>query len=780
MLNLFNKKSNKKIPQNESFSNTDLSEKHNLATKEKIGDTRHYPPANKEWINSIYAYNKNYSKTLPVADNIVNRIIRSYFSFSPLNENKKSKLAAIRLKRLSLNKMIVSKSELKHTNDKVIVTLYIYNRNKKFIMYKLKSLYKRLFFFLHKNHSTRKNLSKNNVVSPLSYKQKKQGNIQKITTFNSSLLQGGSQSNVRYNSNNYIYNKPFFMGKKEMNKYNAKNNNYLLALRKFFFLSLVKKTNKVYSKKIYKIKLLKKGSKTTKSYTKNYNHNSILHKKYENFDNIKKQYKVYKGFTNLIENRIKNFVFKIKKISKKNSGVYALKNKYITMLKKHNYAEYLPKQINYINLLKNNVSFGDNVDKDYKVNSRLNIKNNNLALKKSINSKILTYKLLNFYKLINLYNVYNYKSMTFNPVTNMLFPAKETELSSYKTISDTLTEDNIYKIIKQSNVLNASAIEKRKKNINNKNKRVTIKGLKIIKRAERYKAWFFKLFKTNTKLSKENLINYEKEYLNEFFAKVYKKEILYLYFMKTLLFANNKYKNWFLLGLKKTISKIYNKKVEFNLVNLKYLHLNSDIFSESIATKLRNRQNKLLKTLKRSLKLVKLPYTHKLFIYGEKLKTLNKNFINKYKTLNMFSSVLLSRKQTSDVLHKWLQKIYYYRENAKHYDANINLSSPYFNNTNNFGQNPLWRENKVLNSVKYKTIFGIRLETSGRLTRRLTASRSVFKLKYKGSLKNIDSSSKNLSSVILKGNTKPNIQFTKISSKTRNGSFGLKGWVSGH
>ena len=84
-------------------------------------------------------------------------------------------------------------------------------------------------------------------------------------------------------------------------------------------------------------------------------------------------------------------------------------------------------------------------------------------------------------------------------------------------------------------------------------------------------------------------------------------------------------------------------------------------------------------------------------------------------------------------------------------------------------------EKSVLNSIKHKAVFGVRLEAAGRLSRRLTASRSVFKLKYKGSIKNIDSSYKNLSSVILRGNLKPNIQYTKISSKTRNGSFGLKG-----
>lgn len=70
---------------------------------------------------------------------------------------------------------------------------------------------------------------------------------------------------------------------------------------------------------------------------------------------------------------------------------------------------------------------------------------------------------------------------------------------------------------------------------------------------------------------------------------------------------------------------------------------------------------------------------------------------------------------------------------------------------------------------------GVRLEAKGRLTKRFTASRSVFKLKWKGTLKNIDSTHRRLSTVILRGNIKSNIQYSIINSKTRNGSFGLKG-----
>jgi hypothetical protein len=74
---------------------------------------------------------------------------------------------------------------------------------------------------------------------------------------------------------------------------------------------------------------------------------------------------------------------------------------------------------------------------------------------------------------------------------------------------------------------------------------------------------------------------------------------------------------------------------------------------------------------------------------------------------------------------------------------------------------------------------GVRLEAKGRLTRRFTASRSVFKMKWKGSLKDIDSSYKGLSSTILRGYAKSNIQYSIANSRTRNGAFGLKGWISG-
>jgi hypothetical protein len=84
-------------------------------------------------------------------------------------------------------------------------------------------------------------------------------------------------------------------------------------------------------------------------------------------------------------------------------------------------------------------------------------------------------------------------------------------------------------------------------------------------------------------------------------------------------------------------------------------------------------------------------------------------------------------------------------------------------------------KDNIIHNIKQQIVSGVRFEASGRLTRRLTAMRAVFKYRYVGSLKNIRSSFNRKSSTILRGYVKSNSQYTLINSKTRNGSFGLKG-----
>jgi len=86
----------------------------------------------------------------------------------------------------------------------------------------------------------------------------------------------------------------------------------------------------------------------------------------------------------------------------------------------------------------------------------------------------------------------------------------------------------------------------------------------------------------------------------------------------------------------------------------------------------------------------------------------------------------------------------------------------------------------VITDLKYKFLRGIGIKGSGRLTKRLTASRSISKLGRKGSLQNIYSTSQNISSSMLRNNIRCNLQYLNVNSKNRNGSFGVKGWVNSY
>ena len=239
----------------------------------------------------------------------------------------------------------------------------------------------------------------------------------------------------------------------------------------------------------------------------------------------------------------------------------------------------------------------------------------------------------------------------------------------------------------------------------NKDKYLLIKILDIVKKNRKYKIKTFKKLSNYTGLFYKNVLNLTMKKLRLFF----------LY--KQLIYVNKSKLNYtYLRLLKKHLETLFNKNVEFNLINLKRFYLNSDILSESVKLKLTRNKNKMHKILNKLKDKVKI-YKKKIFL--------------------------------NDVTQKKID-------------------------------NKLYLRNIIINNLKYKHTTGFRLEAKGRLSRRFTAYRSVFKLKYKGNLLNLDSSFRGISSIILKGNLKSNIQYTKLKSKTRIGSFGIKGWVSGN
>jgi hypothetical protein len=102
-------------------------------------------------------------------------------------------------------------------------------------------------------------------------------------------------------------------------------------------------------------------------------------------------------------------------------------------------------------------------------------------------------------------------------------------------------------------------------------------------------------------------------YKDFYYKTQLEKEINTIAYYKLLLDLNkSKFENKFLSKLKPLISKLYNKEVEFNIINLKTLYLNSDIFTEAISLKLKNRDNKLLRVLRSALSLVKLPKVNRI------------------------------------------------------------------------------------------------------------------------------------------------------------------------
>ena len=276
------------------------------------------------------------------------------------------------------------------------------------------------------------------------------------------------------------------------------------------------------------------------------------------------------------------------------------------------------------------------------------------------------------------------------------------------------------------------------------------KSLNLISKVYKQKK---KLLKT---LNKKNNIDksksYERKYLKNFFSKCLQREMIIFYYKQIISLNKFKFEKTYLLPMTGLIKNIYNKEIEFNLVNLKNLYLNSYIFSETLVTKIRNKKNRVLKVLKASLRMFQLASLNNLTIFNDmynrkkELQNLKLNYLGLGNEINEIKKEVYRKKFLSDMQGNEVQTI---------------------STTNN-----------VLDSIKNKSITGIRLEAAGRLTRRNVAARSIHKLRYKGNLKNMDSSYKGLSSVLFRGHAKSNVQYTKLKSKLRIGSFGLKGWVS--
>nr|YP_010554550.1 hypothetical protein OQ237_mgp01 [Cordyceps farinosa]UYO78908.1 hypothetical protein [Cordyceps farinosa] len=178
------------------------------------------------------------------------------------------------------------------------------------------------------------------------------------------------------------------------------------------------------------------------------------------------------------------------------------------------------------------------------------------------------------------------------------------------------------------------------------------------------------------------------------------------------------------------------KKIEYNIINLKSIVFNSDLFTQALS----------LKFLKR-----------KSFNYKNNILSIlgRVNFPEFENTNNEGGSYILNKYKDGKILSC-----------AKNLDGFINKIHSRDINKN--------IHTTIFNSIQYKNIEGIRIETSGRLTKRFRADRAVHYKKWKGGLQKTS-----LHSTLFRGNVNPNILYSVANNTRRVGSFAIKGWISG-
>jgi hypothetical protein len=214
---------------------------------------------------------------------------------------------------------------------------------------------------------------------------------------------------------------------------------------------------------------------------------------------------------------------------------------------------------------------------------------------------------------------------------------------------------------------------------------------------------------------------YANSYPNYYFYKniaesKYKENLYRLRYLLT--FNNIKFEKPFTVRLIHMIEKLYNKKIEFNIVNLKKMHLNSDILTQAIVIKLKNRKNVFYRVLKSAFYKVKLPESTRISDLGarfnKKSEKIDEYLINKIR--NIYFSEMLQGTTEGDIFNKLLFNLL---PLAKDLKVKTNLSN----------KDTIFLQNYVLRHLKHFKLSGVRLEAKGRLTRRYAAARSIYQVK---------------------------------------------------
>jgi hypothetical protein len=202
-----------------------------------------------------------------------------------------------------------------------------------------------------------------------------------------------------------------------------------------------------------------------------------------------------------------------------------------------------------------------------------------------------------------------------------------------------------------------------------------------------------------------------------------KKLLFYNYYTSKLFFNNYKFNSHNLLSIKNIFNVLFNKKIILKISNVKYIHTNNNLLLKFLTKKINFRKNTVLKLLRKSIKYAKIAKI---------------NFLLKRKKMN------------------------------------ININKKLHNNIELF----INTKKKITKNIFFGSsnihLLGLRLEAKGRITKRLKASRSIKKIKNKGSLINIYSTINKNSTFFFKGFEKSNINYVKHDNYNILGTYGLK------
>ena len=187
---------------------------------------------------------------------------------------------------------------------------------------------------------------------------------------------------------------------------------------------------------------------------------------------------------------------------------------------------------------------------------------------------------------------------------------------------------------------------------------------------------------------------------------------------------------YFLYKLNNSLVKILNKKIEYNIINLKSLVYNTDIFTKALALKLKKRKFFVMRAINSIINRAKFPKVNTVIERADLSKIKDTNLVhNKYKDVH-----LLSNLNNNEDFFMFLRNMYnIHNKYLKSHTLRLTSTGLQNSSYSLIGINNKKMEKVIkrliFNSIKHKNMGGIRLEIKGRLTRRYRADRAVYKLK---------------------------------------------------